>query len=464
MSVASRSNATASPAWGERQRLASLTVPLAMIEPFALPRLAPDAPRVFWREPNGTVTYVGLGAAATLRADGATRIARLQLQIDHLFEDATIDGDGPAAAAPRLFGGLSFNAAPKDDDPAWADFGAACFVLPHLLVTFNAGSAWLTVSRNIDPHAAPDPLAALRDEAEAFRAGLADLPVRPAEAGRARLKLRPVLSQDDWRAMVTAAVGRIQVGELRKVVLSRAVDARCDRPLDPVSALERLDARYPDTFRFLFEPSGRAAFFGASPELLAEVRASVLHTAALAGSRRRGDTPDEDAALAAELLASPKEREEHQIVVDSVLERVTPFARRVSAPATPDILRLSNIQHLHTPVRAELETHFDALDLVAELHPTPALGGYPVRAAMAAIDELEPFERGWFASPVGWIDARGDGVFAVAIRSAVARDAEARLYAGAGIVAESVPDQEWDETGLKFRPLLHALDAEETAG
>jgi len=114
-------------------------------------------------------------------------------------------------------------------------------------------------------------------------------------------------------------------------------------------------------------------------------------------------------------------------------------------------------------VRAELETHFDALDLVAELHPTPALGGYPVRAAMAAIGELEPFERGWFASPVGWIDARGDGVFAVAIRSAVTAGATARLYAGAGIVAESAPDQEWDETGLKFRPLLQALDAEEAA-
>ncbi|HYO88773.1 MAG TPA: chorismate-binding protein, partial [Candidatus Limnocylindrales bacterium] len=189
----------------------------------------------------------------------------------------------------------------------------------------------------------------------------------------------------------------------------------------------------------------------------------VLHTAALAGSRRRGATPAEDEALAAELMASPKEREEHQIVVESVIERVTPYARTIDAPATPGILRLGNIQHLHTPVRAELETHFDALDLVAELHPTPALGGFPQRVALAAISELEPVERGWFASPVGWIDAHGDGVFAVAIRSAVSRGARARLYAGAGIVAESVADQEWDETGLKFRPLLNALGVEEGA-
>jgi menaquinone-specific isochorismate synthase len=116
---------------------------------------------------------------------------------------------------------------------------------------------------------------------------------------------------------------------------------------------------------------------------------------------------------------------------------------------------------LHTPVRAELETHFDALDLVAELHPTPALGGFPARAALVAISDLEPVERGWFASPVGWIDAHGDGVFAVAIRSAVAQGRLTRLYAGAGIVAGSVPDQEWDETSLKFRPLLGALGAGE---
>ncbi len=462
MTMATRFDGTASPAWGERKRLASLTVPLALSEPFSLLRLAPDAPRFFWREPNSGLTYVGLGAAATLRADGASRIARLQLQIDHLFEAAHLAGDGPPAAAPRLFGGLSFSAAPKDD-PAWTDFGAACFVLPHMLITFNADGAWLTVSRNIDPESVPDPLLALREEAEAFSAGLADLSSQPRPADRVKWSLRPALSQADWRRMVSAAVGRIQAGELRKVVLSRPVDARSERPLDPVVALERLDARYPDTFRFLFEPAGRAAFIGASPELLAEVRESVLHTAALAGSRRRGMTPDEDTALAAELMASPKEREEHQIVVDSVLERVKPFARHLSAPTTPEILRLSNIQHLHTPVRAELETHFDALDLVAELHPTPALGGYPVRAAMATIGELEPFERGWFASPVGWIDARGDGVFAVAIRSAVTAGATARLYAGAGIVAESAPDQEWDETGLKFRPLLQALDAEEAA-
>lgn len=450
---------TATPVWSDRPRLAAWTTALAAPGPFALLRLASGAPRLFWREPESGVTVVGLGAAATLRADGPLRTARLQLQIDHLFEDATLESEVPTTVQPRLFGGWSFTAAPEPD-PLWADFGPACFVLPHLTISYTPGGAWLTVCRYAGAESEPAaPIQDLRDQAEAFRAALADLPVA-SQPESPQWTLAPAISQATWRSMVTEAVTRIRSGVLRKVVLSRALEASANGPFDPVAALERLDAHYPDTLRFLFEPVGGTSFFGASPELLAEVHESVLTTAALAGSRRRGRTGDEDAVLAAELLASPKEREEHQIVIESIIERVTPYARRVEAPAEPGILRLPNIQHLHTPVRADLETHFDALDLAGELHPTPAMGGYPVRAAVATIGELEPVERGWFASPFGWVDAAGNGKFAVAIRSAVAKRGHVRLYAGAGIVAESVPDQEWDETGLKFRPLLNALGAE----
>jgi menaquinone-specific isochorismate synthase len=447
-----------SASWSERQRLAVLTTPLDAPDPFALLRLAAHAPRVFWREPASGVTMVGLGAAALLQAEGPLRVARLQLQMDHLFEDAILEGADHVMARPRLFGGLSFTPEPTQD-AFWDGFGAACFLLPHLSVTIAPDGGWLTVCRYDD---AGIPVQArldqLRDEAAAFIAGLAGLATGRNDV-LPKWTLTPALDAAAWHGMVTEAVRRIRGGRLRKVVLSRALEGTTDTRFDPVAALERLDRQYPDTYRFLFEPDGGTAFFGASPELLAEVHESVLTTAALAGSRRRGANPDEDAALAAELMASPKEREEHRIVVESVLQRITPYARSVEAPTEPGILRLPNIQHLHTPVRAELETHFDALDLVAELHPTPALGGYPARAALAAISELEPVERGWFASPVGWIDAHGDGVFAVAIRSAVAAGQRARLYAGAGIVAESVPEQEWDETGLKFRPLLGALGA-----
>jgi menaquinone-specific isochorismate synthase len=191
-----------------------------------------------------------------------------------------------------------------------------------------------------------------------------------------------------------------------------------------------LDSRYPDCYRFLFEVEPGHAFFGATPELMAEVHDSNLHTMALAGSRKRGATPQEDDALAQEMLNSAKDRQEHAFVVSALRERVSPYARTLNVPDRPQIYRLQNIQHLCTPVRAELETHFD---------------------------ELETEERGWYAVPVGWVDANGDGVFAVAIRSAVSAGKQARLYAGVGVVAESDPDKEWEETRWKFKPLLGAL-------
>ena len=448
-------------AWTERQRLCAWTEPIGCSNPFALLRLAAHVPRAFWRDPASGLTLVGLGAAALLRADGPMRVARLQLQIDHLFDGATIESASGNEARPRLIGGMAFSTSTVSDG-LWKPFGSACFVLPHILITMTSNWAWLTVCRNVDAASSPEAtMASLRDEAEALRAGLETMPVDVAATESEKVPASPIVTHDEWYAMVTGAVDEIHQGRLQKVVLSRALDAQGHEPLDPIVGLSRLDAQYPDTFRFLFEPDGQTAFFGATPEVLSRVEEAVLTTMALAGSRPRGMTLENDAALAAELLASAKEREEHRIVVESMRMRIAPFARSVRASEEPGILRLRNIQHLHTPIEAELETHFDALDLVAELHPTPALGGFPARAALAAIEALEPFERGWFAAPIGWIDARGDGVFAVAIRSAIVHGARGRLYAGAGIVADSQPDQEWDETRLKFRPLLGALGATE---
>ncbi len=249
----------------------------------------------------------------------------------------------------------------------------------------------------------------------------------------------------------------MRAGDYDNVVLSRTCDVSFDQPVDPVLALANLERRYPNAHRFLIEVLPGHAFFGATPELLAAVEDGALRTAALAGSRRRGATHAEDDALAAELMATPKERHEHAVVVDALREMLAPMARSLDIPDTPTLYRLSNIQHLYTPVRAQLDAGYHALDVVERLHPTPALGGYPRAEAIDAIKRLETVERGWYASPVGWIDPNGDGTFAVAHRSAVSAGDSARLYAGAGIVADSDPDREWEETGLKFKPLLEAL-------
>ena len=202
---------------------------------------------------------------------------------------------------------------------------------------------------------------------------------------------------------------------------------------------------------------GDACFLGATPERLARIEDRRVSVACLAGSGRRGATENDDAAAGAGLLADPKERSEHALVLGMILRALAPLCDDVRAPSEPVLMRMPNVQHLHTPVEATLRGDAGVLDLVARLHPTPAVGGVPAGAALDAIREHEPFDRGWYAGPIGWLDAHGNGEFAVAIRSGLVRRAEARLYAGCGIVRDSVPEREWDESLMKLRPMLCAL-------
>jgi len=446
-------------AWGDRARLLAVCQPIPRHDPLALLRLSPHVPRIYWGPPAPGTIYVGIGAAVKLAAVGAARFARLQLRISDLFADAVIaETDAISRAArPRLFGGFGFTAHPVSDGQ-WTAFPPALLIVPHYLYTETTDGAWLTVSQLTDTTRDPAAgLGVLREQAEAFLAAAADPPlVQPLPPVHA---VQPLTDQLSWTDGVTTITSAIRAGTLQKAVLARAVDLTLAHLLEPVTPLARLIDRYPDTYRFLIQPGAGQAFFGASPELIAEVTGGHLSTAALAGSRPRGATPAADRALAAELLASPKEREEHTLVVDMLRRRIAPYADTLTIPDTPAIMPLKNIQHLYTPVTAALQSRYGVLDLVNELHPTPALGGWPSHAAQTVIAQLEPTERGWYAAPVGWVDESGDGMFAVAIRSAVSTGLTARLYAGAGIVADSDPAAEWRETAVKFTPLLDALGA-----
>jgi menaquinone-specific isochorismate synthase len=254
------------------------------------------------------------------------------------------------------------------------------------------------------------------------------------------------------------ATRRIRRGELEKVVLAQACRTRAAQALEPTDVLARLAHSYPDCCRFLIEPIPGHAFYGATPELLAEVEGATVHTVALAGSIRRGSSPKEDATLGQELLNSAKDHREHALVVEAIQEHLLPLVAKLHVPGRPGLLKLRNIQHLQTVIRGDLAQACGVLPVVEALHPTPAVGGTPRDVALRLIQAAEPFPRGWYASPVGWIDAQGNGRFAVALRSAVSVEDETWLYAGAGIVADSDPEREWEEVLLKFRPILEALE------
>lgn len=272
----------------------------------------------------------------------------------------------------------------------------------------------------------------------------------------ARAEIRSARPPGDFERAVAAATRQIDAGEMSKVVLAREVVVEAAAAHDPAALFGAMREQFPACFCFCCG-TPEAAFIGASPELLVRRSGASVSTVALAGSTRRSSDPAVDDHLAEQLLRSDKDRREQRIVAERIVRALRPHAVWVEAAPEPEIVKVANIQHLATPVIAQLTEPLSAVALVGLLHPTPAVGGEPWPAVAPAIAELEQIDRGWYAGPVGWMDATEDGEFCVALRSALLRDREARLYAGVGVVAGSDPAAELAETEVKLSALLPLL-------
>lgn len=445
------------PSINERYgRLLSCSIPGAGFSLESFLASAAGGARFYWENGDDRIAFAGAGNAVELMAWGPERFDKIAKATRALFDGAHVEGAGAPLSGPRLMGGFAFRSDFTPDN-TWSIYSPAFFVLPHYQVVKVGDAAWLTINTQIPPDESPSRLipdlrAALQEKLAQLRHG--ELAAREGTRS-ALIDIDYPMRYPVWEQMIREATARIRAGALRKVVLARAAELRFDGPVRLLPILLRLGAHYADCCRFLFEPRPRYAFYGASPELLASLRGRQLNTMALAGSAARGQTVAADHRLGAGLLASAKEREEHAIVVDKMRDRLAPVMDSLEIGES-DLLKLTNIQHINTPIRGILNRRSGILPLVEALHPTPALGGDPRPEALRLIRELEPIPRGWYGAPVGWIDARLDGEFAVAIRSAVAQEARAWVYAGAGIVADSEPRSEWAETELKFRPMLDA--------
>ena len=327
----------------------------------------------------------------------------------------------------------------RDPGGPWSGFPALLLRVPALAVTRVRGRSYAT---------------ALTADAEA----LLELSATGVRAPAARtLVVTPVRTPVAWTDAVKTASARLRAGEAAKVVLAREVLARGDGVVSAAMVARSLRAAYPSCFTYLITGADGTAFAGASPELLIRRSGDRAFAQPMAGSVARGASDVEDERLARQLEDSAKDAVEHRIVSDFVVDALSPFARSVSA-RKPEVVRFTNIQHLATSVNAELaQPSANALELAAALHPTPAVGGWPRDAADALIDELEGMERGWYAGAVGWIDSHGDGEFAVALRCGLLWEDGALLYAGVGVMPDSDPASELEETELKFKALLTAL-------
>jgi menaquinone-specific isochorismate synthase len=388
-----------------------------------------------WSGPGGELVGVGT-AARILVGTGGDRVERAAEAAAALLAGAEVDDPAGAGLGPVAVGALPFS----PDAPGELEVPAL------LLRRDRADAVWVTATAP-DP-AAPPPAAELLARLRALADGGATRDWPPAR----RLD-RPDEHLGVWRASVALALEAIAAGRLDKVVLAREALVEAERPFPRAALLGRLRARA-GAAAFVFACGG---FVGASPELLVSRRGRVASSRPMAGTVPRGATAAAEARGLARLTGSAKETVEHRLVVDAVVEGLAKVADRVEV-APPEVVRLATVVHLATEVTADLtEPLPSALELAGLLHPTPAVGGSPRDAAMAAIAALEPFDRGPYAGPVGWVDAAGDGEWAVALRCAALEGRRARLLAGAGIVPGSDPEAEWAETEHKLAAMLEVL-------
>ena len=384
-----------------------------------------------------------------MSALGPDRFVEVERHAETLW--GRLESIGDAVLPARLFGGFAFRPGHAQDSP-WKRFGEARFILPRLCYQDSPTGASLTLALTRAEDTAssrPDSVRTLHDLA-------ADLDRRPPDDREdPRLVPHALVSvhhdERQWVNRVLRARQDILSGHLEKVVIARSTELAFDAPVDVYDVLAGLARQDPGCTLFAFGWRD-LLFLGATPERLIARNGLTIHTEALAGSANSADPSAADW-----LLNSRKDRAEHQLVVRELLSTLDPLCRTVSCGQSPEVRTLRHVAHLHTPLTGKLRQPVHILRLVEKLHPTPAVGGAPTDAALAWIDHHEPMKRGWYASPVGWFDARGDGRFDMALRSAVIEGHRAHLYAGAGIVAASDEQSELDETRLKLQTLFTAL-------
>lgn len=444
---------------GRRRRtLVSVTREVDLADPCAAvfaSRLASD--RWFcWEQPDRTFALAGLGVAHEATSRGERRFAEVAEECLRLGRGAVLEEPRglPAGAGPVWLGGFAFDP-DGGNTPTWSSLAPASLVLPEVSICRSGERAFLTVNAFTGPE---DDVERRGEKLGARLAALrleAPLPLLDPHP-TAHAEIRSARPPREFEAAVAAATSRIEAGEMSKVVLAREVIVSAASAHEPAALFGAMREQFPACFCFCCG-TPEAAFIGASPELLVRRAGAGVSTVALAGSTRRSSDPAVDDHLGEQLLRSDKNRREQRIVAERIVRALRPHAVWVESAAEPEIVKVANIQHLATPVIAQLAEPRSAIEMAGLLHPTPAVGGEPWPAAAAAIAELEGMDRGWYAAPVGWMDATEDGEFCVALRSALLRDREAHLFAGVGVVAGSDPAAELAETEVKLQALLPFL-------
>lgn len=397
-----------------------------------------------------------LGAVVALEDRGHKRFERTAARWRELVEHACLEpSGGPIGGGLIACGGFAF-APDGGGSPHWSAFAPASLVVPEIALVRRGEEVWCTVAALV--RSGEQASATLERLGERL-AGLSARPLplldpHPTE----RHTIAGAMAPEHYEAAVARAVELIEAGRIEKIVLAREVDVHGPAPHDEAAVFGVLREAFGGCFVYAVG-RGEATFLGATPELLMRRDGVRLSTVALAGSTGRSADPAVDDHLGERLLRSDKDRQEHAIVARRIERTLRPHAVWVTMAEEPEVVRIANIQHLATAIRAQLATPVPAVELAGLLHPTPAVGGEPAAVALPLIRALEGIDRGWYAGPLGWTDADENGEFCVALRCALIEGALARCYAGDGVVAGSDPAGELAETEVKLGALLPVLAA-----
>nr|WP_246462429.1 isochorismate synthase [Pelagicoccus albus] len=441
-----------------KPQLVSIAAESSLLDPLAvLESIYEDQQQHFYIEKKrDDLAIAGAEAAISYSPSGASRFKSAKAWIEETLENAIAVGDPSLPFfGPHFFCGFSF----FDEVSSKVPFPSSSLFVPRWQVVSTKGRcvaiANATIGLGDDVEAVAKRIWNANTKFRSF--DYSEEECSSKKDGIRILETKERGGDDAFQVAVGNALKQIKVGEFEKIVLARALELKADQPFHPLEILNTLRERYEDCFAFSIANGKGQSFIGASPERLVSVFKGRVNVDALAGTAPRGKTASEDARFGAGLLDSEKDRREHRIVYDSICRRLESLDLSVESLCCPSLKKLQNVQHLFVDVEAELADGIHLLDLVAELHPTPAVGGTPREAAVPRIQEHERFERGLYAGPIGWINSKGEGEFLVGIRSALVDGENACLYAGVGVVEGSVPEREHLETNLKFQALKENL-------
>ncbi len=427
------SDAAAEPAHMADERAVRVEVQTGRTKPLSWLRAQSVTPKMYWSGRDLDFEAAAVGIADLVEGDGAPDPASLRKRF--------VTGLAGSDRLARYYGGLRFDPRAEPDND-WTAFGGYRFVLPRFEMIVEDGVSKLVCNLVLPWDAG---------RADEILEEIEDLSFEPASRG---ILPEPVSRTDTpewpgWKDNVERALAAFEEGRLGKVVLARRADFEFDEDLAPAFLAEVLEAATPGCFHFYVEPEEGVAFVGASPERLFRREGREVQSEAVAGTRPRGESETDDAELRDQLLGSAKDLSEHAYVRDSIRQAMGDLCERLNVDERLSEMKLARGRHLVSGVRGTLRKGVTDWDLLVAMHPTPAVGGHPREDALAEIRASEPFDRGWYAGPMGWISADA-AEFAVGIRSGLVDGRTLRLFSGAGIVAGSVPEEEWAEIEQKI--------------